>query len=162
MINSIKVSLNGHFVGIRFDENDNQKVIEGYEFTRCWHENGTEEIKILDTETGIYDRFVIVSNGAPEDINRNMIFTNINNCDIIEITEVRITVSGASYVWSKGSWNFVNPLKIVGIQHLPIAEFTSFEIINFPTDLQGFFMAVSSGSFKFERKDGEYILTLSN
>ena len=165
MINRIKVTFYGaqsEKYSINFDEQCNQQIIKGYEFTRCWNCNGTEELKILDLATGLYESFTIISNNIPENIDKNLIFTNVNNGDQIEVDEINADISGIPYVWSIGQWKFVNSLKIVGIQHLPNAEFSQFAVINFPTDLQGFFMAVSSGSFKFERKDGTYILTLSN
>lgn len=163
MINSIKASINGQFVNVHFDDTTcNQKFVKGYEFTYCWNDQGTEEIKVMDTNTGIYERFTIVSNGTPENITQNMVFTNINNYDQIEITEVNITISSTSYVWSEGTWSFRNPLKIIGTQHTTIASFEVSTVIDFPKELQTFFMAVTKGSFKFERKDGTYVLTLSN
>ena len=55
-------------------------------------------------------------------------------------------------------------LEIVGIQHLlgAPAEFSISTTIDYPEDLTGFFLAVSKGSWKFERRNGHYILTLSN
>lgn len=53
-------------------------------------------------------------------------------------------------------------LEIVGIQHLKGAPAEISTTIDYPEDLTGFFLAVSKGSWKFERRNGHYILTLSN
>ena len=53
-------------------------------------------------------------------------------------------------------------LEIIGVQKLHGAEFSKSTVIEFPEEMTAFFMAVNEGSWKFERKDGHYILTLNN
>lgn len=53
-------------------------------------------------------------------------------------------------------------LEIVGIQHLKGASASISTTIDYPEDLTGFFLAVSKGSWKLERVNGKYVLTLSN